>query len=596
MKEFYKKQVSQYGSDHRGCKGKLNFISNLRLLIVLATLFGIFYFHFYVSEIASWVVLIVGVVLFITFVKIHSKLNQRYKYLTALLDINQRNIDRIDGKWLDFAEDGKEFMDKDHSYTWDLDIFGKGSLFQYINMCVTKKGKEKLGKALWEPLGDIDKIYLIQEAVKETAEKLNWRQEVQGLATLLSQKNSIKDDHFSHRNSFYLKTPVVFTVNILPIITIVSLVLAYGFGLIDKNLGLALTAFQSLLTLMGIRVRGNSLNQLALISDNLSTYADILRVIEEENFSSPFLVNLQKQLMGNNKEKASTLIRNLGKISEKASNRRNLFFFPINIILLWDYRCIIEFERWKMQVGNILEIVENTIGEIEFVNTLGQLYKDNPNWSFPKFSKGDPRFIAQEMAHPLIIPQGVSNNALLDNNNPMLLITGSNMSGKSTYLRTVGVNMVLAYAGAPVCAKSLELSIFDLHTCMRISDNLEKGISSFYGELLRIKDILKSISKDERTKFVLLDEIFKGTNSYDRHIGAKALVKQLLKTGCYGLISTHDLELEVLEKETGGKTKNYHFKEHYENNEIKFDYRLREGISKTRNALYLLKLVGIELN
>lgn len=167
------------------------------------------------------------------------------------------------------------------------------------------------------------------------------------------------------------------------------------------------------------------------------------------------------------------------------------------------------------------------------------------------------------------------------------------MSGKSTFLRTIGINLVLAYVGAPVCALSMTCSIFSIHTCMRTSDNLEKGVSSFYGELLRIKDILNSTKQDKQV-FFLLDEIFKGTNSYDRHMGAKMLIKQLYNNGASGLVSTHDLELGSMEKDNETKIRNFHFREYYKGDKIHFDYKLKPGISTTRNALYLIKMIGIE--
>lgn len=596
MQESYKKYVKEYETQQKVCKRKLDIISNFRLLVVLVTIFAIFYLHFYVSDVASWAFLILGVIVFLVFVKVHGKLNHKHKYLTALKEINESNIKRLEGNWLDFKEDGTEYLDKEHKYTWDLDIFGKGSLFQYINTCATKSGKEKLKQALSDATFDIERICLIQEAVKESADKVKWRQEINALATLLNPKNTVNDEHFIHRTTYYTSSLLKVFITILSVTTILSLFLAYGFDVINENIALGLVVFQSIITLVGIKGRGRVLNQLAVINENLSTYADILKVIENEKFSSTLFVSIQKELTFNKNFKASTAIRQLGRISDQASNRKNLFFFPINILLLWDYRCVIKFEKWKANSGNILEKVVDILGETEYINSLGQLYKDKAKWCFPKITQNKCHYIAKDIAHPLIVPRGISNDALMNEASSMLLITGSNMSGKSTYLRTVGINMVLAYAGAPVCASSLELSIYDLHTCMRISDNLEKGISSFYGELLRIKDILSSISKEKKVKFVLLDEIFKGTNSYDRHIGAKALVKQLIDTGSYGLVSTHDLELEVLERETSGKIKNYHFKEYYVNDEIKFDYKLREGVSKTRNAQYLLKLVGIELS
>jgi len=198
------------------------------------------------------------------------------------------------------------------------------------------------------------------------------------------------------------------------------------------------------------------------------------------------------------------------------------------------------------------------------------------------------------MGHPLLINTCVANSLKFEPPENILLITGSNMSGKSTLLRTVGINLVLAYAGGNVCAKTFKCSIMDIYTCMRVNDDLEKNISSFYAELLRIKMIVNAVEEGQ-TVFFLLDEIFKGTNSIDRHTGAKALIMKLSKAKVLGLVSTHDLELGDLEKESN-KVKNYHFQESYKDNEIYFDYKLRPGVSTTRNAAFLMKMAGIEFS
>ena len=252
---------------------------------------------------------------------------------------------------------------------------------------------------------------------------------------------------------------------------------------------------------------------------------------------------------------------------------------------------MIALESLKKKSGKLIKTWLDTIGEFEALSSLSNLRYDNPDWTFPKITDKPYYIRARDMGHPLITENRVCNDLKIDGPTRALLITGSNMSGKSTYLRTAGINLVLAYAGGPVCAKEFHCNIFYIYTCMRVSDNLEKNISSFYAELLRIKEI---VDESKRSKvFFLLDEIFKGTNSHDRHEGAKILIKRLLDNNAIGLISTHDLELGVLERESSGKVRNYHFKEYYKNREIHFDYKLNPGISTTRNAMYLIKMVGI---
>ena len=236
----------------------------------------------------------------------------------------------------------------------------------------------------------------------------------------------------------------------------------------------------------------------------------------------------------------------------------------------------------------------DTIAELEALSSLAIIHRDYPAWRFPEINAESFGIVAVKMGHPLL-GTSVCNDLAMEKGSGILLITGSNMSGKSTLLRTVGINLVLAYAGAPVFAERFNCSLLRIYTCMRVSDNLGENIYSFYAELLLIKQIV-SASNSEGKIFFLLDEIFKGTNSQDRHAGAKALIRQLSKVGAMGLVSTHDLELGDMERESDRRIRNYHFREYYKNDEIHFDYKLRSGISTTRNAMYLIKMAGIDVD
>jgi len=286
-------------------------------------------------------------------------------------------------------------------------------------------------------------------------------------------------------------------------------------------------------------------------------------------------------------------IKRLANIYDKISERNNAFFIIINILLLWDYQCMILFEKWRIKSGKDLKKWFDVIGEFEALNSISNIIYEHPEWVMPLISDNNYIIKAENIDHPLLGEKMVCNNITIDKTKNILLITGSNMSGKSTFLRTVGINLILSYIGAPVCAKKFEYSLMQIFTCMRTSDNLENNISSFYAEILRIKMIVEEVQENKKV-FFLLDELFKGTNSLDRHDGAIALIKQLGDEKASGLISTHDLELCDLQYKYS-KIKNYHFKEYYLNNELKFDYKIREGVSTTRNAIHLLKLAGIRI-
>lgn len=319
----------------------------------------------------------------------------------------------------------------------------------------------------------------------------------------------------------------------------------------------------------------------------------MLNLLEKEKYNSRHLRDLKNRLRNSKGQTACEQIRQLVKIVDAIANRHNMLYVFFNILFLLDYQFMFALEKWKEKSGSNLEDWLNIIGEFEALSSLAVLKHDYTEWTMPVLSGEMPFFSAEEMGHPLLINSCAANNLKFELSENILLITGSNMSGKSTLLRTAGINLVLAYAGTAVFAKQFTCSIMDIYTCMRINDNLEKNISSFYAELLRINMLVKAVEQGQ-TIFFLLDELFKGTNSIDRHTGAKALLKKLSKEKLLGLISTHDLELGDLAKESN-KIKNYHFQEYYVNDKICFDYKLRPGISKTRNAAYLMKIAGIEL-
>jgi DNA mismatch repair ATPase MutS len=389
-------------------------------------------------------------------------------------------------------------------------------------------------------------------------------------------------------DKFYLKTALV----IMPVLTIASIIYYILKPSIGYSLPLIFIMLDVIALKLGCKVRSQVLDTAYTYKKNIRVYYKMLRHIENKKFHTDMLKELKGSLYGKDKKSASKAITELVKITDKISDRSNLFSIILNILFLWDYHLIIKLESWKRSYGVDIEKWLQCIGEFEALASLAIIAFDNPHWAEPEFVKDKLAVDAKELAHPLLSHKRVSNDAKLGLPHSILLITGSNMSGKSTYLRTIGINLVLAYAGAPVCAESYSCSIMNIYTCMRISDNLEKNISSFYAEIIRIKKIVSAAKKGEPI-FFLLDEIFKGTNSLDRHLGAETLVNRLSKENALGLVSTHDLELGELENKNP-KIKNYNFQEYYKNNEIYFDYKLRAGVSTTRNAVYLMKLAGID--
>jgi DNA mismatch repair ATPase MutS len=525
----------------------------------------------------------------------HRKIISYQKYVIVLRDINEHSLWRLDGRWTTFLDTGNEFRDDSHPYTSDLDIFGQGSLFQWINITQTYLGRKKLWQLLTVPPDPIPVIRERQAAIMELAKSLKWRQRF--LAYGIAAKDKMCDPDFlikwvHDRNPFFSKKVVILILGALPILTIGSIIVHYSAHSIPLYIPIFMLLFQYGLLKLGSKKRKLILAKAGEYEKNLQLYASLLRQILKKDYQSSYLQRLKHKLFSSDKQSASRQLIKLAKIIELIDSRYNAFYLFLNIITLCDYQCLIALECWKRSAGDSLKDWLETIAEFEALASLATIQYDHPEWATPEFISGTPLVTAEGLGHPLLTETlRVTNPLQIGNQIKVLLVTGSNMSGKSTYLRTAGINLVLAYTGAPVCAKSFCCTPLDIYTCMRISDNLEKNISSFYAEILRIKAIVEATA-GSRPIFFLLDEIFKGTNSLDRHTGAKILIKKLIQNDAIGLVSTHDLELGELAEEQSS-VKNYHFQEHFKDNQLNFDYQLRPGLSKTRNALYLMKAAGI---
>jgi DNA mismatch repair ATPase MutS len=435
-----------------------------------------------------------------------------------------------------------------------------------------------------------------QKAINELSKELDWRQKFNAEGMLIKEYCVNPEELFiwgKEENKLYRNKAVIILSYILPIITIILIILPFINPAVPYQIRLVAISIQIIILVPGNDKRNLALNTIYKYKDSIKVYEKMLQCIVNKEFKSNQLNNLKNNINQLTKYGAIDGINELIRTADMLSDRKNLFYIVIDILFLWDYHCMFRLERWRNLYGTKLKIWLDTIAEFEVLCSLSNIAYDNEEWVYPEIRDNEGMLSAKELGHPLLGENKVCNNINMTKPVSVLLITGSNMSGKSTFLRTIGINLVLAYCGAPVCAKNFKCSIMDIYTCMRIRDDLEQSISSFYAEILRIKTIVEA-TKANKKVFFLLDEIFKGTNSVDRHIGAKVLIKQIGDAGASGLVSTHDLELGELEKEYT-KVKNYHFQEYYEDNELRFDYKLRQGVSTTRNALYIIKMAGIEL-
>lgn len=594
--QIYKDREKRFNNAVLRFQANHRILGNLRLVVLLLGAAASFYLWYDVSRNYAAYCLLSFMLLFVIMAFFLRRLESLRGQAEALRDVNKESLMRLRGEWTYFKERGEEYADDEHSFSSDLDLFGTGSLFQWLCCAHTHLGREKLMKAFTERPADIEMIRNRQSAVQELAGRLNWRQRLaaEGLqierhidpARLILWAGDI--------NHNLLNPLIIFLYRILPVCTLSAFFFAYA-GALSYVIPTGLFVLQLVILQLESHGAKRAFIMASQYASQLNTYAKMLKLIETENFTAQLTASQRACLFDKNGKPASAQIKRLFKIIDAIANRPSIFYFLFNLVFMLDCQILISLERWKASSGSRVEAWLNSIGNFEFLSSLAVIRHDFPDWAFPDLMQNKLVFKANNLGHPLLDHGRVLNDLQFDDPVRVLLITGSNMSGKSTLLRTAGVNLVLAYAGAPVCASAFTCSLMHLHTCMRIQDNLVNRISSFYAELLRIERIVRAAEQNEPV-FFLLDEIFKGTNSVDRHTGARALIHKLLQHDCLGLVSTHDLELGDLEQEEAGRVLNFHFCEHYRQNRIQFDYLLRPGISTTQNAKYLMRLAGIEMD
>lgn len=522
----------------------------------------------------------------------HAILNARIERSKSIIEINLRHLDRLTGKWAEFSDTGEEFIDSEHSYGCDLDIVGKESLFQFLNTTHTWHGRRAFADDLLNAEYSKLKIIQRQEAVKELAQDDEFADELEyrfskigsdPAAEVLLQE--LQDDRLFIKNRS-LRALLIYCPFFTILLVGLAVILHWKQLYLPSVIFLAL---QTLVWILGVPATYKYIRRVSHLPFKLNAYKGVLELVNVAEFTAHELNEIQSNLTIFDIS-AARAIKELAKIADKVSVRSTpIVYYILNAFLLWDYRCVLMLDDWKKKYAPHCEKWFLALGELESLLCFATMEKVCSHTCFPDIS--DARGVeATELGHPLI-PDSVrvTNQILLSDN--IVIISGSNMSGKTTYLRTVGINIVLARAGGPVCAREMTCSNLHIVTSMRITDDLNEGVSTFYAELKRVKGILDS-SKGDRNTLFLIDEIFRGTNSVDRLSGARTIITKLNDLESIGIVTTHDLDLCELEQEIP-RIQNYSFSEHYENERICFDYKIKHGKSKTTNASYLMELVGI---
>ncbi len=583
--QFYTAEKDRFEQELTLIKKKLATSSLLRLGVFLATAFGIYFFFGNTNIVLP--IVIIGIILFLYLVSKHTDMQYKRGLVKSLININETEINVLNRDYFSLDE-GKEFIDPTHFYSYDIDLFGRGSFFQYINRTVTHEGKNELAKNL--TANETSAIENKQEAIKELAQLPKWRQQFSAIASLVKVQHSAKvivgwiHNYKSVFPQFLSFLPAVFSIISLLLIVLASLQIISGqFLLIWFFIGLGIS---------GIYLKKvNQLYQDATkAKDTFKQYHKLLHEIETTTFTSQILKEKQ-QAIQTESQKASIIFGKFSKTLDALDQRNNMIMAVVgNAFLLWDLQQAYKIEQWINKYNNNIENWFKVIAFFDAQNSLANVAFNHPNYIFPEINKEKQVIKAQNLGHPLLKEsQRIDNNYTIESQQ-FFIITGANMAGKSTFLRTVSLAIVMANIGLPVCAESFQYNPIKLITSMRTSDSLADDESYFFSELKRLKFIVEEIKSENY--FIILDEILKGTNSTDKAIGSKKFIQKLVASNSTGIIATHDLSLCEIEKELS-EIENYYFDAEIINDELHFDYKLKEGVCKNMNASFLLKKMEI---
>lgn len=564
-----------------------NIIGGIKLslsLIIFATVYTVWTKHFA----AKWTVLAVAeVIAFVIACFYHDRYIEKVKHEEGLISIHQRNTMRKNGKWQEFPDVGKEYIDGRHDYALDLDIVGERSLFQFLNSTHTYYGRTAFLKDLLKAGYSKKERKDRQEAITELSSRYDFAGELEYRFSKIGLDREFPElvEDLKKHGKFIKYTGFKFVLHTSRVLTIASVLFGIFAGVENKWTAAGIMfSIQILLCILG----GGKIKRYVCIlyqsASQLDAYNPVLEWICQQEFASDKLKEIKEQA-GNSK----AAVKKLSCIYEHISQCHNgMMKMILDALFLWSYKNALDLEAWKQEYGASVEDCFLLLGELESLISFANLPRVCEGVSLPEYVEEENMISAKELGHPLIgNAKRVCND--MDLQQQIFIISGSNMSGKTTFMRTVGINLVLAYAGSFVCAKKMSCSDMHVVTSMRIVDDLREGTSTFYAELKKIKRIIDLAEQDRHTLF-LIDEIFRGTNSVDRLKGAEGVLKKLWKCGAAGMITTHDLEICRL---AGEDIVNYSFCETYHGDEIYFDYCIRKGKSTTTNGEYLLKQIGI---
>lgn len=590
----YTERLSLTAGQLQQIKKQIFRISMLRLALFIAGIAGL-YFFFNQTTLLIICICLTFLPLFIL-VKIHNRFFIRKEWLETQARIIQEELQALSGDYSSF-EDGKEYVNPEHPYSFDLDIFGRRSLFQSINRTCTFFGKNRLAKWLQNHLHEKTSIEKRQEMVREISEHTLFREQfrVAGLVHHGQSSDGEKIQAWSQSPAQYLHAGWVKAfIWGVPVINSLLLITSLAGWTSFSWLGLSFGIF--LVLSFGIIKRATYIQETyGKQLKSLNGYARLIALAKAENWKSAGMQELMERFNLNGQSPIQAL-QQLSKELDRLDLRNNQFLYVLlEGSIFFQLQEIVRIERWKARYGQHISKWLETVGELDALCSLGTFAYNHPQYTYPELTEKPFCFLATQMGHPLMpASQCVKNDATIPSRPFFLIITGANMAGKSTYLRTIGVNYLLACIGAPVCCERLKLYPNQLITSLRTSDSLSDNESYFFAELKRLKRIIDLLNQGQQL-FIILDEILKGTNSMDKQKGSFDLIRQFMQLKANGIIATHDLLLGSLIKQFPEEIRNYCFEADIKENELTFSYKLREGVAQNMNACFLMKKMGIIL-
>ncbi len=590
----YTERLSLTAGQLQQVKKQIFRISMLRLALFIAGIAGL-YFFFSQTPLLIVCICLTFLPLFIL-VKIHNRFFIRKEWLETQAHIIQEELQALSGDYSSF-EDGKEYVNPEHPYSFDLDIFGRRSLFQSINRTCTFFGKNRLAKWLQNHLHEKTSIEKRQEMIREISEHTLFREQfrVAGLVHHGQSSDGEKIQAWSQSPAQYLYAGWVKAfIWGVPVINSLLLITSLAGWTSFSCLGLSFGIF--LVLSFGIIKRATYIQETyGKQLKSLNGYARLIALAKAENWKSAGMQELMERFNLNGQSPVQAL-QQLSKELDRLDLRNNQFLYVLlEGSIFFQLQEIVRIERWKVRYGQHISEWLETVGELDTLCSLGTFAYNHPQYTYPELTEKPFCFLATQMGHPLMpASQCVKNDATIPSRPFFLIITGANMAGKSTYLRTIGVNYLLACIGAPVCCERLKLYPNQLITSLRTSDSLSDNESYFFAELKRLKRIIDLLNQGQQL-FIILDEILKGTNSMDKQKGSFDLIRQFMQLKANGIIATHDLLLGSLIKQFPEEIRNYCFEADIKENELTFSYKLREGVAQNMNACFLMKKMGIIL-